>query len=133
MHSIKPKHTFRLVWIGLAIVITGLLLLGVGQLISMATKQAGGSTASPSAAAVAEPHIVSIESKLLFTGNSFWGRYTNDEAKKTDDPYAFPFSRLHEFDRKSYDAWVTGLECPTTVDGTTDDERRYGRDADVQL
>ncbi len=60
---------------------------------------------------------VSVESRVLFTGNSFWGRYTNDAAKKSDEPYKFPFARLNEFQRDKYDAWVTGLECPTTQKG----------------
>lgn len=60
-----------------------------------------------------------VQSRLLVTGNSFWGRATNDAAKKTDNRYAFPFSRLHEFDRDKYDAWVTGLECPTTKKGAS--------------
>ena len=69
--------------------------------------------------AVQEPLPVALEASWLFTGNSFWGRYTNDAAQKTDNPHAFPFSRLNEFKRDKYDAWVTGLECPTTVKGTT--------------
>lgn len=60
---------------------------------------------------------VSVESKVFFAGNSFWGRYTNDAAMKTEDPYEFPFARLKEFERDKYDAWVTGLECPTTQKG----------------
>lgn len=64
-----------------------------------------------------QPKATKISSKVLFTGNSFWGRYTNDAAKKTDDPYAFPFARLGEFDKSQYQAWVTGLECPTSQKG----------------
>lgn len=63
------------------------------------------------------PDPVSLSAKVLFTGNSFWGRYTNDAAKKSPEPYKFPFARLHEFNRENYDAWVTGLECPTTEKG----------------
>ena len=66
---------------------------------------------------VPEPKIISISSKVLFTGNSFWGRYTNDNAMKTTEPYKFPFARLSEFDRQKYDSWITGLECPTTKKG----------------
>lgn len=64
--------------------------------------------------AVRPPTAESVSAKILFTGNSFWGRYTNDAAMKTDKPYEFPFARLGEFGRENYDAWVTGLECPTT-------------------
>lgn len=63
------------------------------------------------------PKLVSVESDILFAGNSFWGRYTNDTAKKSADPAKFPFERLKEFDREKYDAWITGLECPTTAKG----------------
>lgn len=64
-----------------------------------------------------KPHIVQIESKMLFTGNSFWGRYIERAARRSDDPLAFPFARFSEFDRESYDAWITGLECPVTEKG----------------
>ncbi|MEO8691591.1 MAG: CapA family protein [Candidatus Saccharimonas sp.] len=62
------------------------------------------------------PHATpeSLSSLMMFTGNSFWGRYTRDAANKTDNPAQFPFARLHEFDRDKYDAWMTGVECPTT-------------------
>lgn len=63
------------------------------------------------------PKVTKIESKIMLAGNSFWGRYTNDAAKKTSEPYGFPFARLHEFGRDKYDAWVTGLECPTAKKG----------------
>jgi poly-gamma-glutamate synthesis protein (capsule biosynthesis protein) len=49
---------------------------------------------------------------VLFTGNAFWGRYMNDWSQASDLGTAYPFSRLHEFDRDAYDAWISGLECP---------------------
>lgn len=58
-----------------------------------------------------------VYSKVLFAGNSFWGRYTNDAAQKTEAPYQFPFARLGEFKRDNYNAWITGLECPTAEKG----------------
>lgn len=66
-----------------------------------------------------QPAVVptGLRSDILFTGNSFWGRYTNDAAKKTAEPYKFPFARLNEFERDKYDAWITGLECPTAEKG----------------
>lgn len=63
------------------------------------------------------PLPVSVSTDMLLTGNSFWGRYTNDHAMKTEEPYKFPFSRLSEFEREKYDAWITGLECPTSQKG----------------
>ena len=59
------------------------------------------------------PKPVSLSSRILFTGNTFWGRYTNDRSMKEDLKYAYPFSRLSDFNRDKYDAWISGLECPT--------------------
>ena len=39
---------------------------------------------------------------MLVTGNTFWGRNVRR-----------PFARLGEFHRDRYDAWISGLECPT--------------------
>lgn len=55
----------------------------------------------------------SVSSKVLFTGNSYFSRYINDHAMASQLKYAYPFSRLSEFGRYTYDAWMTGLECPT--------------------
>ena len=54
----------------------------------------------------------SVTSNVLFTGNIFWGRYINDWSQASDLKYAYPFSRLNEFNRSNYDAWISGLECP---------------------
>jgi hypothetical protein len=59
------------------------------------------------------PQPKSIYSNMLFTGNTFWGRYTNDWSMDSPLKYAYPFSRLNEFNRDQYNAWITGLECPT--------------------
>lgn len=59
------------------------------------------------------PRPIAIESKILVTGNTFWGRYVDDWSMASDLKYKYPFSRLNEFERDKYNAWVTGLECPT--------------------
>ena len=63
----------------------------------------------------------SISSNVLFLGNSFWGRNINDWSKASPLKYAYPFSRLNEFNRDNYDAWISGLECPISskVDPTS--------------
>lgn len=53
---------------------------------------------------------------MLITGNTFWGRYTNDWSMASPLKRAYPFSRLNEFHREQYDAWISGLECPTVPD-----------------
>lgn len=59
-----------------------------------------------------KPSIAKISSNSLFTGNIYWGRYLNDWSKASNLGTAYPFSRLHEFDRESYQNWIAGLECP---------------------
>lgn len=56
-----------------------------------------------------------ISSNVLFLGNSFWGRYINDWSMASPLKYAYPFSRLNEFHRENYNAWISGLECPTVA------------------
>jgi len=58
---------------------------------------------------------LSITSNTLFTGNTFWGRYINDWSMKSPLKTEYPFSRLSEFNRQDYDAWISGLECPTVA------------------
>jgi len=62
-----------------------------------------------------EPKPVSLTSNSLFTGNTFWGRNINKWSMNSDLKTAYPFSRLNEFHRDQYDAWITGLECPTVA------------------
>lgn len=59
----------------------------------------------------AQPRV--LTSRMLIMGNSFWGRYTNDWAMAHPLKQTYPFSRLNEFHRDQYDAWISGLECPT--------------------
>ena len=61
------------------------------------------------------PEPQTISSKMLFTGNIFWGRYMNDWSVASPLGIAYPFSSLNEFNHDSYDAWIAGLECPTVA------------------
>ncbi len=58
------------------------------------------------------PQPVSMSSNVLFTGNIYWGRYINDWSMASPLVFQYPFSRLNEFNRDQYDAWIAGLECP---------------------
>ncbi len=53
-----------------------------------------------------------LNSKALFMGDVYWGRYINEWSQKSPLKTAYPFSRLKEFHRDKYDAWVADLECP---------------------
>ncbi len=58
------------------------------------------------------PQPQSISSNVLFTGNIYFGRYINDWSMLSPLQYQYPFSRLNEFNREQYNAWISGLECP---------------------
>jgi poly-gamma-glutamate synthesis protein (capsule biosynthesis protein) len=58
------------------------------------------------------PKTTSVSSNVLFLGNTYWGRYINDWSMASKLKYAYPFSRLNEFHRDQYNAWISGLECP---------------------
>lgn len=62
-----------------------------------------------------KPFAAMASSRVLFTGNSYFSRYINDHAMKSELKFAYPFSRLGEFHREQYNEWVTGLECPTVA------------------
>ena len=61
------------------------------------------------------PYPVSASSNMLFFGNVYFSRYINDWSMASPLKFAYPFSRLNEFDRTKYDAWIAGLECPTVA------------------
>ncbi len=75
-------------------------------------------TLTPTAQTI-EPTITSLSSRLMFFGDMYWGRDTNRYAQANPLKEAYPFSRLHEFDRAKYDAWIANLECPS-VPGVTE-------------
>ena len=58
------------------------------------------------------PQPTNISSRVLFSGNTYWGRYVNEWSMASALKYEYPFSRLNEFDRENYEAWISGLECP---------------------
>ncbi|MGV9002103.1 MAG: CapA family protein [Candidatus Saccharimonadaceae bacterium] len=74
--------------------------------------------AAPASQATTTPIVatpVSISTNTLFFGDVFWGRYINDWSMASPLKTAYPFSRLSEFNRDSYDAWIANLECPVVA------------------
>ena len=61
------------------------------------------------------PKPMSVQANTLFLGDVYWGRYVNDWSMASPLKTEYPFSRLAEFDRDSYDAWIANLECPTVA------------------
>lgn len=51
---------------------------------------------------------------MLVMGDVYWGRYINDWSQASELKFDYPFSRLNEFSRDNYDAWIADMECPIT-------------------
>lgn len=109
----QPQRRFgrRGLFVASAILISLGILLLIGAFIYANRPIEQTATQDPAA----EPTPVSVQANTLFLGNVYWGRYINDWSMQSELKTAYPFSRLNEFDRESYDAWIAGLECPTVA------------------
>ena len=110
MKSIRKKIMLpRFAYVGLAMIV-----VGAGAYAYVTLKPQSQNKAIVRESAKPQPQPLSVQSKILVMGDVFWGRYINDWSQKSDHKYAYPFTRLSEFNRKDYDAWVADLECPVT-------------------
>jgi len=107
MKSVRKR---RKNWRNLVVVFIVLVLVCGVVFIFFAPKVATPSLQTSVTKKVPQP--TNISSNILFTGNTYWGRYINDWSMASPLKYAYPFSRLNEFHRDQYDAWISGLECP---------------------
>ncbi len=115
---LRLEHVRRLRWwrittFGLAV----LVVIGVAGYFSYQWWWPRQTAATESQVATVQkpaPKVASLESKMLVMGDMYWGRYINDWSMASPLKYAYPFSRLSEFDRTSYDAWFANMECPIT-------------------
>lgn len=115
MLNVEQKENKRGRWVILVIVLVIILVCAIGWFVSGKIFNHGTGnkkTAQDVAEVKNTPKTTAISSNVLFTGNIFWGRYINDWSMTGSLKYAYPFSRLNEFDRASYNAWISGLECP---------------------
>ncbi|MEO6109471.1 MAG: CapA family protein [Candidatus Saccharimonadales bacterium] len=110
--KIQEKRRRRMgVWL---IVIGSVIILATAAgLIFTRTVKTPDTTQKETVKPVAKP--VGVTANDLFFGNMYWGRYMNDWSNASPLKTAYPFSRLNEFQRENYDAWITGLECPTVA------------------
>lgn len=107
------KSGRKLAWLHVvaAVILVGLTAAGVAFFLSQQAPRANSPSQEMVTVEPAKP--VSIEANTLFLGDVYWGRYMNEWSMKSDLKTAYPFSRLNEFNRDSYDAWIANLECPT--------------------
>jgi len=108
MQIIEERRSHWRIWVVLLIV---LIAAGVGAFV-FANKTVAPSNKTADTVVKPIPQPASIQSNVLFFGNTYWGRYINDWSMASPLKYAYPFSRLDEFHRDQYNAWISGLECP---------------------
>jgi Putative enzyme of poly-gamma-glutamate biosynthesis (capsule formation) len=115
--DIHPRYNNKAKWVFLVVllilIVAGMTLVIYFRRPNSSTSTLGTSDAQPET--IIPPTAVSLESRILFMGNTFWGRYINDWSMASEKKTAYPFSRLSEFNRDSYDAWISGLECPSVA------------------
>ncbi len=109
MQSIKLVRINPKIWLILSAMV---MVVGATVAVLWAVNTSAPTLSEQPQAVVKVPQPSTISSNVLFTGNIYWGRYINDWSMASPLQYAYPFSRLSEFNRESYDAWVSGLECP---------------------
>ena len=106
----RDNHNRR-IWI----IILGAILVVLCAIIIAVVwsyKTSAPSTPGKQSAVIKKTEPVSVSSNVLFLGNTFSGRYIDDWSMASKLKYAYPFSRLDEFNRNQYNAWISGLECP---------------------
>lgn len=108
MQSIRNRRSRWLIW-AVAIII---LIIISGVIVIFRANTTGAPRAENQAVVKPEPQPKTVTSNMLFLGNTYWGRYINDWSMVSSLKYKYPFSRLNEFHRDKYDAWISGLECP---------------------
>lgn len=113
MLKVRRHHSIRLFWIISSFCVILLLAGVIIWTYASNPPEVSQNTVKKTETVTKKPQPTSLYSNTLFSGNSFWGRYMNDWAMASPLKTAYPFSRLNEFHREEYNAWITGLECPT--------------------
>lgn len=104
----RPNRRIWLIILGIILAVLGAVIVA----IIWSYKTSAPSTFQKPSVIIKKTEPVNVSSDVLFLGNTFWGRYIDDWSMASKLKYAYPFSRLNEFNRDQYNAWVSGLECP---------------------
>jgi len=115
MLRVKFRRGNRRTWSAVLVCLLSAIFIGFAWWILQTGVTPVRKSGQTKQAIVQAPQPVGISSNVLFLGNTFWGRYINDWSMASPLKYSYPFSRLNEFNRDQYDAWISGLECPTVA------------------
>ena len=61
------------------------------------------------------PQPSTVEIKMTFFGDVFWGRRVQTWSEASELKEAYPFSGLGSFEKSARGNWIANLECPTTT------------------
>ena len=110
------KSVGKIIIIILGIAVVAGATCGVLVAINSGSKQPE-STAESEPEPEPDPVATAAKMRIMYAGTTFWGRRTNTMARESQLGVKYPFSQLDTLDRKNYDAWIGGLECPVTDNG----------------
>lgn len=109
--KLQKRRLRRKLWVVVLVIVGALLVAGAlvaWSYTNRQTERVQEQVATPEA-----PRPISLTSNAVYFGDMYWGRYMNEWSMASSLKTAYPFSRLNEFNREDYDAWIVNLECPT--------------------
>src|ERR1035437_10134644 len=112
MKIANKRHIFKWIVISLAIIVC-ISVFATIIIFNSPAKTPELSSKTPVTTAVKTPLGIGLSSKIMFVGDVFWSRGVNTWSQTSPLKEAYPFSRLNEFHRDQYDAWVGNMECPS--------------------
>jgi poly-gamma-glutamate synthesis protein (capsule biosynthesis protein) len=115
MLEVKKRRNIKKIWVVLSIFAFIISITIIIWFVFQSRVVAPDQTSKNEKVIVKPILPTSISSNVLFLGNTFWGRYIDDWSMASPLKYQYPFSRLNELNRDQYDAWISGLECPTVA------------------
>jgi len=110
--KIAKKHPIFKWLIISVVIIVGLSALAFALSLNNSAKAPDATSNARVTPVVTAPLEVGLTSKIMFVGDIFWSRGVNTWSGASPLKEAYPFSRLSEFHRDQYDAWVGNMECP---------------------
>lgn len=113
-HKIGYKRIIRRsrLWLRPSLIAVAGLVVAVGVYLVWPTRLHDASQPTLSQAKTT-PVANGVTSRVMFTGDVFWGRSIYKASQASTLGTAYPFSGLSGFNRQAYNAWIGNLECPT--------------------
>jgi poly-gamma-glutamate synthesis protein (capsule biosynthesis protein) len=109
--KLQKRRLRRWLWVVIVLVVG--LLFSIGALALWGYNHQQRKAQTTQKVQPPAPKPIAITTNTAYFGDMYWGRYMNEWSMASPLKEAYPFSRLGEFNRENYDAWIVNLECPT--------------------